>query len=316
MSGTFINIGSLTRLNGRIASLSRTLLSNQFVLEGVTASAAYGLRKLTSGYNGSAIRVRRSSDNTESDIGFDVVGNLNQATLTSFVGVDSGFVTIWYDQSGNSLDLSMSIQVNQPRIVNAGVIDTMNGKVAVFSPDATRALGRTTAIAAATNTSLFFVGRPTAITSFPTAFSIGSSATGVNGPDLVLTFVNPGFSLSWGEGGLRATSSTITPLNASYIISRVSTGPLPAAGNTPSTALLSAYVNGVLTPNGATAASGFGGYTFVTLFGVTNGTTTPIAGRGYQGYITEAIVLPTALFDSQRQTIQYNQGIYYGITVL
>ena len=34
------------------------------------AAAAYSLRKLRSGYTGSAIRVRRSSDNTERDIGF------------------------------------------------------------------------------------------------------------------------------------------------------------------------------------------------------------------------------------------------------
>jgi len=35
-----------------------------------TPAGAYGLRKLSSSYSGSAIRVRRSSDNTEQDIGF------------------------------------------------------------------------------------------------------------------------------------------------------------------------------------------------------------------------------------------------------
>jgi hypothetical protein len=35
------------------------------------AAVAYSLRKLSSTYNGSAIRVRRSSDNTEMNIGFN-----------------------------------------------------------------------------------------------------------------------------------------------------------------------------------------------------------------------------------------------------
>ena len=34
-----------------------------------SAAAAYSVRKLSNGYSGSAIRVRRSSDNTEQDIG-------------------------------------------------------------------------------------------------------------------------------------------------------------------------------------------------------------------------------------------------------
>jgi len=35
-----------------------------------TSTGAYSLRKLRSAYTGSAIRVRRSSDSTEQDIGF------------------------------------------------------------------------------------------------------------------------------------------------------------------------------------------------------------------------------------------------------
>jgi len=35
------------------------------------ATVAYSLRKLRTAYSGSAIRVRRSSDNTEQDFGFD-----------------------------------------------------------------------------------------------------------------------------------------------------------------------------------------------------------------------------------------------------
>jgi len=49
------------------------------------ASAAYSLRKLRNTYIGSAIRVRRSSDNTETDIGF-VNDTLDTGSLNNFVG--------------------------------------------------------------------------------------------------------------------------------------------------------------------------------------------------------------------------------------
>jgi len=52
------------------------------------ASAAYSLRKLRTAYNGSAIRVRRDSDNTEQDIGF-VNNTLDTASLQSFVGSEN-----------------------------------------------------------------------------------------------------------------------------------------------------------------------------------------------------------------------------------
>jgi hypothetical protein len=56
------------------------------------AAAAYSLRLLDSTYTGSAIRVRRSSDNTEQDIGFNVFGELDTVSLTAFAGVGDAFV--------------------------------------------------------------------------------------------------------------------------------------------------------------------------------------------------------------------------------
>jgi len=50
------------------------------------AAAAYSLRKLRTVYAGSAIRVRRSSDNTETDIGFNSSNGLDTTSLLSFIG--------------------------------------------------------------------------------------------------------------------------------------------------------------------------------------------------------------------------------------
>jgi SPP1 family predicted phage head-tail adaptor len=91
------------------------------------AATAYSLRKLRTAYSGSAVRVRRSSDNTEQDIGF--TGNdLNTTALTTFVGAGNGFVTTWYDQSGNARNATQTTQANQPQIVVSGTVLTQSGK--------------------------------------------------------------------------------------------------------------------------------------------------------------------------------------------
>lgn len=94
------------------------------------ASAAYSLRKLSSTYSGNAIRVRRSSDNAEQNIGF-IGDDLDTASLLSFVGANNGFVTTWYDQSGTNKDMSQITASNQPLIVESGVLITKNGKPTV-----------------------------------------------------------------------------------------------------------------------------------------------------------------------------------------
>lgn len=91
------------------------------------SSVAYSLRLLSSTYSGSAIRVRRSSDNNEQDIGFNENGVLNTATLLSFCGAGNGFVTTWYDQSGNERNATQTSATNQPQVVTSGVLVTNGG---------------------------------------------------------------------------------------------------------------------------------------------------------------------------------------------
>jgi len=111
------------------------LIGSQFVadflLDGYpNAAAAYSLRKLRSAYTGNAIKVRRASDNTEQDIGF-VNKELDVATLESFCSGTNGFVTTWYDQSGNGRNATQTTAANQPQIVSSGSVITENGKPAL-----------------------------------------------------------------------------------------------------------------------------------------------------------------------------------------
>jgi len=96
--------------------------------------AAFGLTKLKYTYREACIRVRRSNDNQEKDIGF--CGNLlDTAALLAFTGSNSGYISKWYDQSKNELDATQTTATMQPRIVNNGVLDTdglyYNGGVAL-----------------------------------------------------------------------------------------------------------------------------------------------------------------------------------------
>lgn len=128
---------------GRIRVLRTTPGINQasawigrYVLDSYPgAVAAYSLRKLRYDYKGAIIRVRRDSDNAEQDIGFDGDGigsRLDEKALTAFVGSANGFVTTWYDQSGNGVDQFRSISNQQPQIVTNGTIYTDNGKPALW----------------------------------------------------------------------------------------------------------------------------------------------------------------------------------------
>jgi hypothetical protein len=103
-----------------------------FVLDGLTTapSIAYSFRLLSANYNGAAINVRRSSDNTAIDIGFAQGGGLDTQALLAFCGSGSGYVTVWYNQGtlGSSGNATQSTASSQPQIVAAGVLLTQGGK--------------------------------------------------------------------------------------------------------------------------------------------------------------------------------------------
>lgn len=97
-----------------------------------TADGAYSLRLLNSAYTGNCITVRRSSDSATQTIGF-VNGTLDTAALSAFItGSTNGFVTTWYDQSGNGYDRSNGTTTQQPMIVSGGTILTANGKPTMY----------------------------------------------------------------------------------------------------------------------------------------------------------------------------------------
>ena len=91
------------------------------------AAVAYSLRDLGLGAE-QVVRVRRSTDNAEEDFS---ATEITDGTLTTFCGVGNGFVSVWYNQTGDANAIQPTAS-RQPRIVNAGVLETKLGKPAIY----------------------------------------------------------------------------------------------------------------------------------------------------------------------------------------
>jgi hypothetical protein len=84
----------------------------------------FSLYKMKTGQT-NCIRVRRSSDNTELDIGFEASGWVDRAAILAFVGSGDGFIVTWYDpnNSGATYNATNAVAGQQAYIVFGGVLE-------------------------------------------------------------------------------------------------------------------------------------------------------------------------------------------------
>jgi len=94
------------------------------------ASLGLSLELLDKDYSGFCIKVRRSSDNAELDIGF-VDGVLDTASLLTFAGAGDAFVTIIYDQVGSN-NMTQTTSSLQGQIVRNGEVILKGGKPCII----------------------------------------------------------------------------------------------------------------------------------------------------------------------------------------
>jgi len=160
--------------SGIIASAKRT--ANLLLDEYPNAHRAYSVRKLRTDYTGYAMKVRESGNDYTADVSFDddgfvsassPVANLSGgsgATLGAFIGgSNDGFVTVWYDQSGEGSNATQDTAANQPQIYSGGSLITEGSKAALlFSGDLLKvdeaglALGSITTFAVMSHTNTAF----------------------------------------------------------------------------------------------------------------------------------------------------------------
>jgi hypothetical protein len=243
------------------------------------ASAAYSVRKLSSTYSGSALRVRRSSDNTEQDIGFDGL-DLDIAALANFVGPDSGFVTKWYDQSGNNNDSFNTVGVTQPRLVNGGVIEVQNSKPSVrFLGAFGQELVLTNTLNINTSWSCYSV-----LSRASTSDSIASICNNTTAGYSILLTSN--LNYVWYTNTLRQSTNSLTNLNL-YSVYNNDTN---------------IYINNVANATSLTLTLAGNNFNRIGKRGNTNP----------QGYISEIIFYPTSQL-SNNTGINTNITTYYSI---
>ncbi len=245
------------------------------------ASAAFSLRRIRSAYTGPAVRVRRFSDNAEADIGFTSAGNLNTVDLLAFCGTSSGFVTTWYDQSGNVRNLTQATQSAQPRIVNAGAYESaVNFNASTFSMSVSGipSTYRASVVGAPLGSGAFRTLLWAATSQHPFLLDTGSTAAGVYNST---AFFGAG-SLTWGASEL--ATFWIDGATSTFALGK-NGGATSSTGTSLSSTIPAVVGN----------ASGGGGQQF--------------------GPLSELVFLSAAATSNDRQLLERNQGAYYGITV-
>lgn len=100
-------------------------------------AAAYSTsRRIRSAYSGYAFRVKNSSTNATTDIGFDANGDVDTAAILSALSGLNGYVDTIYDQSGNGIDLTQSGATTlMPSVKNTSNVfnNSFNGRLAANS---------------------------------------------------------------------------------------------------------------------------------------------------------------------------------------
>jgi hypothetical protein len=258
------------------------------VLDGrVTPQIAVSLYRLSSTYSGPLIRVRRSSDNAEQNIGVGTLaGGLDTAALTAFCGSSSCYVSTWYDQSGNGRNATNATASWQPRIVNAGTIDLFNGLPAPYFK--TSALVTTSLLPAAS-----------AVWSTHLANIVSSGQTGRGrywGED-----TNPSFATNstggddyFGSSGTMVSNVSVNPRILSLAVTGTGSG--------------SIWANGSLSGSSSSGLAFLGGQALVIgNLGALN--------RAFDGHI-QTLILGTGSYPiADRQAIEEWLGTLSGIAV-
>lgn len=279
------NVASAQSLFGVVASDGKRLL-----LDGInqTPIGAYSLRKLTKNYSGSAVRVRRSSDNTEQDIGF-VNNEIDTASLKTFVGSGDGFVVTLYNQVASN-NLGQSTQSNQPYIVESGVVVRENGRVGIKT-SSTRWL-QSADYSALNGTATASMNTAHRNLNYTSSYNI-FAGFGLYQLDFQHSTVN--LQVQWDIGGVNSTTASGTAQNATIFAIR------NAGAN-------EAYING-----------GSAGTSSATYANFTNAYIKLYFGRRVDGgnvstnCIYEQIFWDVALSSTNRTTIRDNQRTYYSL---
>lgn len=176
-------------------------------------------RRLLTSYTGPLIRVRRSSDNAEQNIGATGTGSLDTSSLLTFVGAGDGRVVTLYDQAGSN-NYTQATAINQPLIVASGSLRTDDGTTpAIYFGTSVEFLASSAWSGSAV--SAYYVAR---VTDDPTTSYIGALVGDVGTAAATDTFPFTDGNVYYGlASNARKSCGNPTPaLNAAFLATCVS----------------------------------------------------------------------------------------------
>ena len=298
--------------------IAQNTLDNAGLTSNTPASVAYSLRKLSSNYAGPLVRIVIGTSyydvypDTSINHNFslaspisasyanynDTISGVTANLLSSVVsGSTSANVVIWYDQSGNGVDVKTSSSTG-PIIISSGSLSTMNGSPAIYFAGVNQ--GTTHLLSSST---VDFTSQ--------TEATMNAVVQNVGSTNYIAGILSTGYSGGWGliydpnNMGYWIDGSGCTNARSNDIenISKIVTGLIDLNASTSTI-----YENSVLkqTNNSICAIA----HTLTDNIGIgiraANG-----GDRIFDGYISEVLLFPSQLSDSNRITLETNQNTAY-----
>lgn len=274
-------------------SVNATTTAVAFLVDTVaaTSSHAYSTRKLASAYAGSAATITNSGGGSVT-LGFTAAADPNTTSLLASLGSNSGTIATLFDQEGAN-NLTQATGANQPRVVNSGVPDTVNGQLSPTWPaiNSTQGLTNAAGFPASGDWTVTTVAQlnatPTSL--FPVILGGTTHASRA-------LFSNSGPASAIFNGTIAPTSASNMNAGSTYCVTLT----FVAASKT-----LTLYVSNVQVGQTTTAANAV---TDVSLsMGTIDNSTT-----GWGGYIPEIVIWPSVLNSTQLTAAYNNDKSYWG----
>jgi hypothetical protein len=201
------------------------------------------------------------------------------------------FVTTWYDQSGNARNVVQATAANQPRIVNAGVVETLGGRPAIVWSGAQSLINQGSTFGNVRNFSAVMTfARRNAVEGNTCVW--GNRSAGGSQGRIFRTTLTSVFMANIAAGSVSQPYVNDTPVVASIINSAAANLLMRLNGGADSSSISTGYAT---TPNPMTLG--------------TDGREQEL----FVGATGELVFFDAALLETERTTLENSQMTYYGI---
>lgn len=270
----------------------------------ITPAADYGLRRQSITYTGNCLVLRRLSDNTTMSIPFLKNGNFDVGTSLGFCAGSSGYISTWYDESGNARDVVQATINLQPQLVNSGVLVTQNNRPSV------NCANTTSGMSLLVSTSTTFGGVSQFSANVVSNVIVSSNYQGVLGMTYTGDTADYSSTNSIRVFSTRGTNQfQLTSYRSGPQAFVVNNDTLCTSTNIYNSTLNIIDINNSLFNNVSYAASPLGATCHIN---VCSGLINPNTSTGnWSGSVSEASVWGSALSNTDRSNLEHNQGSYY-----